>query len=93
MRVLSFLPALLVVCCSISVAVAGPVIDHVKARGVVRCGGVERPGLAVPDGRGRCKGLEVDVCRAVASAVLGDPAHRVSCLQGTQRSGRRAQRP
>lgn len=73
MRCFSFLLALLFVCCSISRAVAGPVTDRVKARGVVWCGGVERPGLAVTDGHGHWKGLEVDVCRAVADAVLGSP--------------------
>ena len=73
MRFLSFLLALSFVCCSISTAMAGPVMDRVKARGVVRCCGVERPGLAFPDGHGHWKGLEVDVCRAVADAVLGSP--------------------
>ncbi|MDR3570342.1 MAG: transporter substrate-binding domain-containing protein [Syntrophobacteraceae bacterium] len=71
--VLSFVSALLLVCFSLSTAIAGPVIDRVKARGAVRCGGVERPGLAFPDGHGHWKGLEVDVCRAVAVAVLGAP--------------------
>jgi general L-amino acid transport system substrate-binding protein len=45
----------------------------VKARGFVRCGSVERPGLACVDRRGGWTGLEVDVCRAVAAAVLGAP--------------------
>ncbi len=48
----------------------GGVVERVKARNVVRCGGVERPGLAQPAGRGWA-GLEVDVCRAIAAAVLG----------------------
>ena len=52
-------------------AVAGVVLDGVKARGSVRCGGFERPGLAALD-RDTWRGLEVDVCRAVAAAVLGD---------------------
>lgn len=49
------------------------VAERVKARGSVRCGSVERPGLAQQDGNGRWHGLEVDVCRAVAAAVLGSP--------------------
>lgn len=73
MRFSLFLSALLVACCSISIAMAQPVIDRVKERGFVRCGGVARPGLASPDGHGGWKGLEVDVCRAVADAVLGAP--------------------
>lgn len=73
MRFLSFLLALSIVCCSISNAVAGSVVERVRKRGVVRCGGVARPGLAICDGRGGWTGLEVDVCRAVADALLGSP--------------------
>jgi general L-amino acid transport system substrate-binding protein len=73
MRFFSILLALIVICCSISDAAADRVVDRAKARGVLRCGSVERPGLASPDGHGRWKGLEVDVCRAVAAAVLGSP--------------------
>ena len=40
MRILSILPALIVVCCSISYATAGSVIERVRAHGVVRCGSV-----------------------------------------------------
>jgi general L-amino acid transport system substrate-binding protein len=49
------------------------VAERVKARGTVRCGSVERPGLAQQDGNGHWRGLEVDVCRAIATAVLGSP--------------------
>jgi general L-amino acid transport system substrate-binding protein len=62
---------MLTVCCSISVAVAGSVIKRVKVRGIVRCGSVNRPGLASVDDRGRWTGLNVDVCRGIAAAVLG----------------------
>jgi general L-amino acid transport system substrate-binding protein len=55
----------------ISSAEAGPVLDRVKAKGVVHCGGVVRPGLASADAK--WDGLEVDVCRAIATAVLGSP--------------------
>lgn len=50
---------------------AGSVVERVKARNTVRCGSVERPGLAHETGQGRWSGLEVDVCRAIAAAVLG----------------------
>ena len=73
MRILSILLPLLLVCCSISDAMAGSVAERVKARGFVRCGSVDRPGLASADGHGGWTGLEVDVCRAVAAAVLGSP--------------------
>jgi general L-amino acid transport system substrate-binding protein len=51
---------------------AAGVLDGVRARGSVQCGGFDRPGLAAPDDKNRAwQGLEVDVCRAVAAAVLG----------------------
>ena len=68
------LPALLVligVLGSTSGARAGSVIEGVKARNTLRCGSVERPGLAHEIGHGRWSGLEVDVCRAIAAVVLG----------------------
>ena len=48
-------------------------VERVKARGVVRCGSVERPGLARADSHGHWTGLNLDVCRAIAAAVLGSP--------------------
>ena len=69
-----FLPLLLVMfagCLQISDACASSVVERVKARGIVRCGSVERPGLAQEVGRGRWAGLDVDICRAVSFAVLG----------------------
>ncbi|MGO9380028.1 MAG: hypothetical protein ACLPN1_03045 [Dissulfurispiraceae bacterium] len=71
MQLLSLLCVILIICCSISVATAGSVIERVKKLGVVRCGSVERPGLASVDNQGRWTGLNVDVCRGIAAAVLG----------------------
>lgn len=45
--------------------------ERIHARGAVACGAVERPGLAEEDSQGRWRGLEVDICRAIAVAVLG----------------------
>ncbi|MBL6959157.1 MAG: amino acid ABC transporter substrate-binding protein [Rhodospirillales bacterium] len=48
-------------------------LDDVKKKGHVQCGvntGV--PGFALPDSKNQWTGLDVDVCRAVAAAVLGD---------------------
>ena len=56
-------------------ASAGHVLDRVKAEGVVRCGASARPGFAAA-GEDRITGLAVDLCRAVAVAVLG-PRGRV----------------
>lgn len=49
-------------------------LDIVKERGKVTCGvsqGVT--GFSAPDGSGKWSGFDIDFCRAVAAAVLGDP--------------------
>ncbi len=54
-------------------ALAGKTLDAVKQRGSVNCGvtnGVA--GFSAPDSQGNWSGLDVDTCRAVAAAVLGD---------------------
>ena len=67
--------AMVTVCAWSGTAAAGPVLDRVKASGVVHCGSVERPGLAQIGADGQWHGLNVDVCRAVAAAVLGSADH------------------
>jgi general L-amino acid transport system substrate-binding protein len=55
-------------------AEAGPVLDRVRASNTVRCGvGGSLAGFSLPDSRGEWHGLDVDYCRALAAAVLGDP--------------------
>jgi general L-amino acid transport system substrate-binding protein len=51
---------------------AGPIVDRIKSAGVIRCGGVPRPGLVgqSPDGR-QAAGLYLDLCRALGAALLG----------------------
>ena len=51
-------------------------LDRIKA-GVIRCGGVPRPGLLgqSPDGR-EASGLYLDLCRAIGAALLG-PERRI----------------
>jgi general L-amino acid transport system substrate-binding protein len=73
MRILSIVLVLFSICWFPSSATAGKVLDRVKSKGYVRCGSVARPGLAGRDAHGRWTGLEVDVCRAVAVAVLASP--------------------
>lgn len=54
-------------------AAEGPTIKKVKARGQVLCGVHQgRYGFATADSQGKYVGLDVDYCRAVAAAVLGD---------------------
>jgi general L-amino acid transport system substrate-binding protein len=52
---------------------AGEVFDGVKARGYLRCGVSEGiAGFSEKDATGRWSGFDVDFCRAVAAAALGD---------------------
>ena len=54
-------------------AMAGKVLDGVKKNDVLTCGvHTGRAGFAQADGSGNWGGLDVDFCRAVAAAVLGD---------------------
>src|SRR5262249_17884057 len=56
-----------------SVQAASQMLDTVRANGVVRCGvSTGFPGFSLPDSQGVFRGLDVDVCRAVAAAVFGD---------------------
>jgi general L-amino acid transport system substrate-binding protein len=49
-------------------------LDDVKARGSLNCGvSTGLVGFAAPDADGVWEGFDVSVCRAVATAVLGDP--------------------
>jgi len=48
-------------------------LDAVQKKGFVQCGvNVGLAGFSQPDSRGAWKGLDVDVCRAIAAAVFGD---------------------
>ena len=52
---------------------AGKTLDAVKARGQLVCGvNTSGPGFSSADSQGRWTGLDVDFCRSVAAAVLGD---------------------
>ena len=54
---------------------AGDTLDSVKKKGFVQCGVSQGlPGFSNPDDQGSWTGLDVDYCRAVASAVFGDPS-------------------
>lgn len=52
---------------------ASSTLETVKARGQLICGvNTAAPGFASVDSKGNWTGLDVDVCRAVAAATLGD---------------------
>ncbi|MDP9096262.1 MAG: amino acid ABC transporter substrate-binding protein [Pseudomonadota bacterium] len=58
-----------------NIPVPGPTVDAIKKRGQLACGvdtGI--PGFAFQDSAGAWQGFDVDYCRAIAAAVLGDPA-------------------
>ncbi len=53
---------------------AGKTLDALKSRGQLVCGvNTGLAGFSMADSSGRWSGLDVDTCRAVAAAVLGDP--------------------
>ena len=54
-------------------SIATPTLDNVRGKDFVQCGvttGVA--GFSAPNAQGEWRGLDVDVCRAIAAAVLGD---------------------
>ena len=53
---------------------AGPTLDKIKQAGRVVCGvSTGLAGFSQPDSQGRYSGLDVDICKAIAASVLGDP--------------------
>jgi len=52
---------------------ADSIVERVKERGVLYCGGVARPGLADQSSGAGWQGLEIDIGRAIAEAVLSSP--------------------
>jgi general L-amino acid transport system substrate-binding protein len=57
-----------------SPAFAGKTLDAIKARGQVICGSnTGLAGFGAVDSAGKWNGLDVDICRAIAAATLGDP--------------------
>ncbi|MGE0202228.1 MAG: amino acid ABC transporter substrate-binding protein [Hyphomicrobiaceae bacterium] len=56
-----------------AVAADGPMVTKIKQRGELACGvHTGRYGFAVADSQGKWIGLDVDFCKAVAAAILGD---------------------
>jgi general L-amino acid transport system substrate-binding protein len=66
---------------------AGATFDNVKKKGFVQCGvstGV--PGFSAPDSKGEWKGIDVDMCRAVAATMFNDASKfKVTPLNTQQR--------
>ncbi len=59
--------------CMTTPALAGKTLDAIKARGQLVCGvNTGLAGFSQADSNGNWSGLDVDICRAIAAAVLGD---------------------
>ena len=80
MRIIGFAAA---VACLVAVPIASsafaqqlapsPTLDAVKARGNIECGvHLGLPGFPHANDKGEWSGLDVDYCRSLAAAVLGD---------------------
>ena len=54
-------------------ALAGPTLDRIKERGVIKVGVGTTPGFFSPDNNGRWQGLFIDYGRALAITVFGNP--------------------
>ncbi len=74
LRVTTLLMLLTLLCLATPhMAHAGKTLDGIRQRHQINCGvsnGVA--GFSAPDAAGRWRGLDVDICRALAAAVLGD---------------------
>ena len=71
----SFILGAMTVAAMAAGAASAGTIDDVKARGKLNCGVTTGlVGFAAPDANGVWEGFDVSVCRAVAAAVLSDPA-------------------
>lgn len=58
---------------TVSMSMAG-ILEDVQKKGILTCGVSEGvPGFSIPDSNGHWVGFDVDLERAVAAAVLGDP--------------------
>ena len=54
-------------------ALAGKTVDAIKARGQLVCGvSTGLAGFSAADSQGNWSGLDVDMCKAIAAAMLGD---------------------
>lgn len=70
----SLLSAALLVLVSATATHADTTLQDVRAKGYLDCGvNTGLPGFSSADATGQWAGLDVDICRAVAAAVFGDP--------------------
>jgi general L-amino acid transport system substrate-binding protein len=73
MKILSIGALAAVITIAAGTAHAQSTLDAVKSKGFVQCGvNTGLAGFGAPDSQGVWKGIDIDVCRAVAAAVFGD---------------------
>jgi general L-amino acid transport system substrate-binding protein len=66
-----------------NVATAGPTLEKTKQNGALACGvSTGLAGFSLADSQGKYTGLDVDICRAVGAAILGD-ANKVKFVPTT----------
>ena len=54
-------------------AEAGKFLDGIKAHGTIKCGvSTGNPGFSAPDTQGVWRGIDADLCRAIAATLFGD---------------------
>src|SRR3546814_10675387 len=77
MKQATLIAASAVVALSAASMATASTLDDVKGKGFVQCGvnGV-LPGFSTTDDKGNWAGLDLDYCRALATATLGDPKKR-----------------
>ena len=70
-RIISIFAFMLIL---VAQAASAQTLKAVKDRGMLNCGSNgQLAGFGLPDAQGKWTGLDVDVCRAIAAAVLNDP--------------------
>jgi general L-amino acid transport system substrate-binding protein len=63
-----------VLAATLSLAHAGETLNGIKNKGFIQCGvNTGLPGFGNPDDEGNWRGIDIDVCRAIAAALFGDP--------------------
>ena len=58
---------------AVTVGANADTLDNIKKAGALKCGVSQGlPGFSNPDNKGRWTGIDVDYCKALAAAILGD---------------------
>ena len=87
MKAVAVMVGWVVLALSATAAQAQSTLDSVRGKGALQCGvNTSLAGFSQPDSKGVWKGLDVDLCRAVAAAVFGDASKvRYTPLTAQQR--------